>query len=210
MKRILPPFIMICCISLLVTYATKTFITTDEFYYSNLTERLSYEQIKEFIVDNKSWEWLTYLIIPVILILKLSLISLCLATGMFILVNRFEYLKTLEAVILAEMVLLFPAIVKLLWFLFFNPNYTLSDLQYFYPLSAINFFEYQTLEPWVIYPLQILNAFEFVYWFTLAFGLYKQFSYLSYEKAIGIVMSSYVNCLVVWVATAMFFSLMIL
>jgi hypothetical protein len=41
-------------------------------------------------------------------------------------------------VIIAEFVFLLVPIFKIIWFYFFQTNYTLEDIQYFYPLSALN------------------------------------------------------------------------
>jgi hypothetical protein len=38
-------------------------------------------------------------------------------------------------------------IFKIIWFYFFQTNYTLEDIQYFYPLSALNIVDYKELEP---------------------------------------------------------------
>jgi hypothetical protein len=50
-------------------------------------------------------------------------------------------------VIIAEFVFLLVPIFKIIWFYFFQTNYTLEDIQYFYPLSALNIVDYKELEP---------------------------------------------------------------
>jgi hypothetical protein len=70
-------------------------------------------------------------------------------------------------VIIAEFVFLLVPIFKIIWFYFFQTNYTLEDIQYFYPLSALNIVDYKELEPWLIYSSQVLNLFELIYWLIL-------------------------------------------
>jgi hypothetical protein len=88
----------------------------------------------------------------------------------------------------------------------FQTNYTLEDLQYFYPLSAINITGYENLKPWFVYPLQVLNLFEVAYWLVLAYLLGKEFKEDIY-KGLTVVASSYGVGLVIWVVAVMFFTL---
>ena len=84
--------------------------------------------------------------------------------------------------------------------------YTLEDLQYFYPFSTLNIIGYEGLEPWFIYPLQVLNLFELVYWLLLGYGLSKSLK-TSMDAAMGIVVSSYGVGLLIWVVAVMFLTL---
>ena len=90
----------------------------------------------------------------------------------------------------AEAIFLLPAIIKLLWFAFVQTDYTLEELQYFYPLSLLNLFEVGELEAWWVYPFQVINVFEIGYWIVLAYALSKLLS-KSFNNALGFVMSTY-------------------
>ena len=87
--------------------------------------------------------------------------------------------------LLGECIFLVVPIVKLCWFAFFQPNFTLEDVQYFYPLSALNITGYKGIAVWFIYPLQVLNVFE----------------------GINIMASGYGVGLLLWVVCVMFFTL---
>ena len=109
-------------------------------------------------------------------------------------------------VVMAEFVFLLVVIFKITWFYFFQQEYTLEDLQYFYPFSALNLVGYKGLQPWFIYPLQILNLIEVVYWLVLAYLLSRELQ-ISAKKGISIVASSYGVSLLIWVVGVMFFTL---
>ncbi len=64
------------------------------------------------------------------------------------------------AIIRAGFILLIPGLVKIIWFLFIQTNYTIQDLQLFYPFSLLNLVNSGMLEPCLLYPLQVLNLFE--------------------------------------------------
>ena len=97
-------------------------------------------------------------------------------------------------------------IVKTTWFYFFQTDFTLEDLQYFYPLSALNIIGYQGLEPWYIYPFQVINLFEVAYWFILSYLIGKELNETT-EKGLSIVASSYGVGLLIWVVGVMFLTL---
>jgi len=71
---------------------------------------------------------------------------------------------------------------------------------------------YQGLEPWFIYPLQVLNLFELAYWFVLAYFIGK-LAFTEKDKGkpmdlgLKIVASSYGSALLLWVVVVMFFTL---
>jgi hypothetical protein len=100
-------------------------------------------------------------------------------------------------VISAEFVLLLVPIFKILWFYFFQTTYTLEDIQYFYPLSALNIVGYQGLEPWLIYPFQVLNLFELAYWIIFAYFIGK-ITETNMDRGLKIVTSSYGSGIFLW------------
>ncbi len=74
-------------------------------------------------------------------------------------------------------------------------------------MSALNIIGYEGLEPWFIYPLQVLNLFELAYWFIIAFLLNKEINDTESTKGLQIVVSSYGVSLLIWVVGVMFFTL---
>jgi hypothetical protein len=205
MKSIL--FGLLVTVFLLLTIITKYFLISDMLYFNSLAEQLSYEQIQELLASGEKWAWLGYALIPVIYAIKCSLVALCLGLGCFFITNRFEFKKLFGVAVAAEFVFLIPAVGKLLWFLFIQTDYTLEDLQFFYPLSALSLFDYHTVQPWLLYPLQVLNVFELIYWMVLAYGLSQVLPRPDLSRAMSVVLSSYGTGLVIWVAVVMFLTL---
>ncbi|UYN87097.1 MAG: hypothetical protein KIT51_02130 [Cyclobacteriaceae bacterium] len=106
----------------------------------------------------------------------------------------------------AEFVFFIPPILKVLWFGIFHIDYTLKDLQIFSPLSALNLINRDSVEPWLLYPFQILNVFELVYWLVLAYGLYE-LTGERYSKMLGIVAASYGTGLLLWIVFIVFLTI---
>jgi hypothetical protein len=89
-------------------------------------------------------------------------------------------------VITAEFVFLLVPLFKIIWFYLFQTNYTPEDIQYFYPLSALNIVGYKGLEAWLIYPFQ----FELAYWMVLAYFIGK-ITETNMDRGLKIMASSY-------------------
>ncbi len=168
------------------------------------------------LANGKKWEWLSYAIIPVFYAVKLCLVACCLSIGTFFINNRFEFKKMWGVALVAEFVFIVPTILKILWFAFIQTDYTLKDLQLFYPLSLLNLFDVGSVEPWLLYPLQVFNVFEVVYWLLLAWGVaaplppegeFVTSQEITFGAGLQLVLVSYGSGLLVWVALVMFLTL---
>ena len=210
-------YFLFCLIVLGLSWLTKETLISDTLYFNTLADQLTYEQIETMIAQGKKWEWLGYALVPLVYLIKFSLVALVLSLGVWLATNRFWFKSLFAVAIEAEVIFLIPVIAKLLWFLFLQPNYTLQDLQLFYPLSLLSIFDPDTLEAWWLYPLQVLNVFEVVYWGILAYlvapllrhqdGQETEDFFGRLGRGLGIVSASYGAGLVVWVALVMFLTL---
>lgn len=175
--------------------------------YNSLAERLTHKEIKDFFSFQEKWQWVTYVFVPLILLIKSSLIASVLYIGVYFFSKATVTFKQLWAVVVqAEFVFLLVPVFKMGWFYFVQTHYKLEDIQYFMPLSAINITGYHDLATWFIYPLQVLNVFELVYIVYLSY----QIGYLTQtnaDRGLKIVACSYLPSLLLWVAVVMFFTL---
>ncbi|TAF80564.1 MAG: hypothetical protein EAZ50_08415 [Runella slithyformis] len=213
-KKILFIVLMVALYSFV--FLNSYVLVSENLYFNSLGDQLTYEQIENLLAQGKKWEWLGYAILPVVYVIKLSLVAVCLGVGMLFVNRQFTFKKMFGVALVAEFVFLVPAFLKILWFTFVQTDYDLKDLQLFYPLSALHFFDYKTLETWWVYPLQTFNVFEIIYWLLLARGIQeaplppegelKTIKTIDFEQSLGLVMSSYGIGLVLWIATVMFIS----
>lgn len=191
----------------------KTILNTDKLIYFYLSERMSAETLRDYFKFHHKWNFLELFFLPILFLIKITLISSALYIGTFFYSKvKVTFKQLFNAVVKAEFVFLLIPVIKIIWFYFFQTNYTLEDLQYFYPLSALNIVGYKGLEAWFIYPLQVLNLFELTYWLLLAYFIGKlAFSEKDKGKPMDlgfkIVMSSYGVVLLLWVVVVMFFTL---
>ena len=192
--------------TLLLSIGFKIISRFDILYYNTLIDQISEDQVQKFFSLQNKLKWLSYLITSIFLIVKISIIAAILDIGCFFFDKKITYRRLFNIVIKAEFIFLGVIVSKTIWFYVFQQEYTLEDLQYFYPFSVLNIIGYQGVQSWYIYPLQLLNLFELAYWITLAYLLGKELK-IATKKGLKIVASSYGIGLVIWVVAVMFLTL---
>lgn len=183
--------------SLIIVYLFNTLIITKDVFYYSLGNQLTFERIEEIINNQSKYLWVGYLFIPVWLLLKTFMVNLTLQAGALLYGIKLKLSQTIKVALMAEFVFLIPQLLKLGWFLLIQKEYTLTDVQQFYPLSILSLFHAESLSAIWIYPFQIFNVFEALYWFVLAGGI-KQVLDKDMDTGIKIVFSGYVPALMLW------------
>lgn len=189
-----------------LTQLTNFVFNVDDLWASSLSEHLTPDQVNAFINNKNEWEWLGMLIIPVFIFIKVHLITICLSIGSFLFDRKAKYKDILNIVLKADFLFLGVIVIKILWFSIIQTNYTFEDIQAFYPLSLSNLFKPDEIESWLLYPLQLVNLFEVVYWFLLAFGISKIIEG-KFWKSFEMVIASYGTGLLIWIAFVVFMNL---
>lgn len=207
MKKNYPLFIILFVSQIILFEGTKELLNFNKLVFNTISEQLTTKQVSNYFESQQKWQWVGYAFVPIVLLIKISLITSTLYIGTSFFSKIPVSFKQLWGFVLtAEFVFLLVPIFKIVWFYFFQTNYKLEDIQYFYPLSALNVVGYKGLEPWFIYPFQTLNLFELAYWLILAYYIGKV-TQTNMDKGLKIVMYSYGPALLLWVVTIMFFTL---
>jgi hypothetical protein len=207
MKSTLLKCIILSIFLILLVEITNTILNFKGLFYNSLSEQLTKKQIHHFFELQDKWVWIGYTIVPILLLIKTSLIASVLYIGTFFFSKVTVSFKQLWTIVIsAEFVFLLVPLFKIAWFYFFQTNYKLEDIQYFYPLSALNIVGYKGLEAWFIYPFQTLNLFELAYWLILAYYIGKA-TQSNMDSGLKIVAYSYGPALLLWVITIMFITL---
>ncbi|WP_181163827.1 hypothetical protein [Pontibacter mangrovi] len=195
--------VFLIIVSLFLLFVSKKLLLDDGLYYEAFSDQLSISQISSLIERQNNYEILTYTLVAVTILVKCSVIALILYTGTICMGVNIEFNKLFKIAIISDFIFLIPNILKIGWFCCIQNNYTLSDLQFFYPLSALNIFETNSISQIWIYPLQLLNVFEVAYWFLLAFGIHRLIK-SNFDKSLKLVLSSYIPAMLLWVVFIMF------
>ena len=184
--------------------ATVLFLDLNSVLYENLSEQLTLQQIEEYFAIQKKWNWVKYALLPVMLWLKTIVLAWILAIGGFFQGIEMTHKKYWNITLKAEFVFVFMALVRLLWFAVIETKFNLEHLQSFVPFSLESILNTQNIPKWGIYPLQLVNAFEVMYWIFLTLFL-NQASQT--RKGFMVVLSSYGPALFIWMIFIMFLTL---
>ncbi|TXD83359.1 hypothetical protein ESY86_10055 [Subsaximicrobium wynnwilliamsii] len=202
----LQSFLLLIIIQSFLVFFSKELLETNQVFVSSLSEKISYDQINEILAFKEKWGWIVYIFIPILLFIKIVIITTVINIGCFLFGKNISYSQIFNITIKSEFIFLLVIVFKTAWFYFFEQDYNLNDLQFFYPLSALNIVGYEGIDPWWIYPLQVFNLFELAYWFILAYLIGKAIN-SDTDKGINIVASSNGVALLIWVVGVMFFTL---
>ncbi len=86
-------------------------------------------------------------------------------------------------VLIAEFIFLFPAIIKFLWFSLIEPYASLREMNFFAPLSLVNFFGIENLKGFELILYAKINVFEILFAWFLALLLTVQYN-LTFKKSL--------------------------
>ena len=201
--NIVLPFLFVIFLVEGIMLLSQNILYIDKLYYDSLLEQISYEKIQDLSSQAKKWSWVSYAIIPVIYIIKFSLVSTCLYIGAFFMNKRLKFSELFLVAIKAETVFIFLSLFKIIWFSIFKTDYTYLDFATFSPLSLMSIVGMESVDKIWHYPLQVFSLFEVFYWFVLAFGV-KELLEKDLAPSFKLVLSSYGLGLLSWIVVIMF------
>jgi len=132
-----------------------------------------------------------YLLNPIYSILKIVVIALGIQKIIHIINDtEIEFSSVFTIVLLAEYILLLPDFIQIIWFLLIHTNYTMEEVQAFFPFSLYSLFNPDSVSRASDYILKLINPFEIAYWAMLAFGI-KEITGTSIKSNLKAIASSY-------------------
>ena len=198
-------FIFASLLYIFISVFINEFIISGELYYNTYADQLSIDRINKLIHLKDKWEWTGYALIPVILFIKLLVITLSIEIGVILLDYKVSFSQIFRVVLISELVLIMANIVRniALFFLDFD---TLEEIYNFYPLSILNLINSKSVNIWLVYPLKLANVFIIIYFIVLTNGL----SFILRKnpaKMLLFSVSTYGLCLLVWTMLIMFINI---
>ena len=201
-------FILIVLLNLLIIWLSRSVLINETVFYNTYSEQLTYDRAIKLFEKMNDISWISYAFTPLILLIKFSLISLVLYTGVVFcnLQDKISLGFVFKIVIASEVIFIIAGFIKFFWFYLFAGNYDLNDLGFFYPLSLINLFNKSEVSNLWKYPLQTVNLFHLVYILLLAYG-FSNSNKINRKESEKIVLLSYLPTLILWVVLIMFISI---
>jgi hypothetical protein len=198
-------FIGILLANLVIIWLSKAILINDTVFYNTYSEQLTYDRAVALFENVKSLSWISYAFLPLLLLIKFSLVSIVIYIGMvfFNFQEKIHLSSIFKVVIASEIVFVIAGLIKFLWFYLFAGNYDLNDLGFFSPLSLINLFKKSEVANMWIYPLQTINLFHFIYIISITYGISKV-TKIERSDSDKVVLLSYLPGLVLWIVLVMF------
>jgi len=199
-------YLYLVLLAAVLTYLFEDLVMSQELYFEHFGQQMSFERIEKMLDFKQEWQWLNYAVMPVIYLIKFTLISFWLLCGTVLFGYKVSFKQIFQLTIKAEFVWLVPYIITIIWFGVIDRDYTLLDVQYFQPLSLINIFNAETLDSWLVFPLKSINIFEIIYMLVLALGM-KNILDKDLNGSLSFVLPVYGTGLVSWIAFITFLSI---
>jgi hypothetical protein len=207
MKSILSKIFLLTIILIILSEVTSMVLDLKVLLYNSLSEQLTPKQLSHYFEFQDKWRWVSYILIFIFIVVKTIVITSILYVGIFVFNKTTRSFKELWIIAIdSEFIFLLVPVCKIIWFYFFQTDYKLTDIQYFFPLSTINITGYENISPWYIYPLQTINVFEFAYIIYLSYQI-GHLTKTNADTGLKIVSFSYLPALFLWVTMVMFFTL---
>lgn len=192
-------FLSVITICLLLNYVTNEFVLTDSFMYNSLYGQLPEHYIDSAIAFHRKWVWVSYAILPVILVLKWLFISAFIATGSVFMGFDVRFKQILKTTIVCEWLFVTVSVINFIVLLFSNVQ-SIGEVQGFNLVSTLSIghlikgvegFE------WLVAPLQSLNVFQLIFVIALSLGI-SVISNEKFGKSLSLVARSYGAALCIW------------
>jgi hypothetical protein len=203
--NIIPAIISYIIFYVLITFISNNIILNDTYYYSIFYRKYDLNKIEEIILLTRKYEWISYLISPIFLIIKSEITCVVIYIGIKLFELEITFKNCFKIVLLAEIIPLISSIAKTLYFYIYPPR-NLDVLQNFNPLGFSSFLKVDTIPKYFLYSIQQLNLFEVGYWMLLAYGI-KSFGNVEFKKALKITSFSYGAGLAIWCILIVFLQL---
>ncbi len=150
--------------------------------------------------------WLAFVLAPVLLLLRLSLVALCLFVGSFFFADMAgkKYRNWWDVAMNAQWVLLFYSVLLCVINLVAGANDGTVVTEY----TSLLFLGGRDIEQWIRIPLSAINFFEILYWFVMA-SLVSRLTNVKIRESLKFVLSTYGVGFLFYISLLMFLVLYI-
>lgn len=197
----LDKFLLYVSVMLIITFIQQEFILMPELQNFDLIGEDSKVRMLE---SWQKWRWVSFFIAPILLTLRLWLVSLCLFIGSFFFAEMSgrKFSDWWGVAMNVQAIMILYSIVLCIVNISAGSNATFEVTKY----TSLLFLDGDNLEQWIRIPLSAINLIEIAYWIMMAWcvsvltgcGLCKSFKF---------VMSSYGTGYLFYIILLMFLTL---
>jgi hypothetical protein len=200
-------FAIIVSFYLFIAFVTNEFIMTEAFMFNSLFGQIPEQYIGDYIDFQKKWEWVSYLIFPVILLLKWTFIAAFIAMGAVFMGYNLSFRLIFKGIMSCEWLFVLHGIVNLTILLFSDTN-SLADIErlnFVGKLSIGYLIDSQKNIVWLSQSLTALNIVQFIYVFLVSYAMWV-ISNTAFKTNLFLVIRSYIPALFIWIVLLIYIS----
>jgi hypothetical protein len=164
-------FGLYCLVYLFFNWYLQKHVLTDDVYTYSLGAAVNPEKLAAFLKGQHRMEFLSYVFVPLMIVIKMLLVSFCLMAGLLLTAQKLSFSTIFKIVLFAESAFCASTLFRLLVLAFSHTIDSLGQYMAFAPLSLFSLFRPTSVPNWMLYPLQTLDVFQVIYVFFLARGL---------------------------------------
>ena len=180
--------LFLVAVTLFFVWYQQTFFISDILYYNPYGDQLTLETIDSMIGNTKKYAWVGYISAPFVLIIRITFTTVCLYTTLFFKNVESKFSSCFNIALKADVSFVFLGLFNIIYHLAV-PAENLMDLAG-NPLSLIYYLDAECLPKYLLYPIGLINLFEFLYW-GLLISLIKYRYKFSVSESFKFVLSSY-------------------
>lgn len=161
---------IIIVFELIVNLLLKSTLLTEKVLYNSLVEQMTLEDISAFSSTIRSNAWMMIVFGVAQRIGEIVLIAVCISIGTLLFRYNIQFRQILKVVILSFLVFTVSRLPLFITLISGNVE-KFEDLTYMPNLSLADWFRPENLPEWGLYPLQLINVYQFVFVLLMAAGL---------------------------------------
>ena len=188
---------LIIILTLLIATILGDMLITDNLYYQSYSGQMSQEMIMKILDIRHRYDWVAYIISPLLVTVKMFFIAGLLYTGSIFLDLKIKFKNFWHIVLVSEFVTIAYIFLRLA-LLYYHNFQTLEEIQGFMPFSVYSVTDKDSIPQYLSPLFSSLNLFELLYWVVLSMML-KPLLKASFAKSVGFVAKTYGMGLVLWI-----------
>ena len=181
-------FLFLTGVTFVFIWMQQTFFVSDILYYNTYGDQLSIETIEQIIGNAQKYAWTSYVVTPLLLLLRITLVACCFYTALFFKNEKSDFTSCFNIALKSDTVFLLFGFFNIVYQVIVPAN-NLTELSAS-PVSLLYYIDIETIPKYLLYPVGLINLSEFFYW-GLMIGLVRYRYKFSTSDSLSFVLSSY-------------------
>ena len=181
-------FLFLAGATIIFIWLQQTFFVSDILYYNTYGDQLSIDTIELMIGGAKKYAWVSYLVAPLLLLLRVTLVACCFYTALFFKNEKSDFASCFNIALKSDTVFLMFGLFNIVYQLIVPAN-NLTELSAS-PTSLLYYIDIESIPKYLLYPVGLMNLSELFYWVLMA-GLVRYRYKFSTSESLSFIFNSY-------------------